>query len=976
MTDENSDTDGPYRTTDLKVQDALPVTAVGIESQRERKNFSDLPPQNYVHTWFARRPTAATRLSILASILPKGYDENELMRLIGMKPSNLLDLPDKTKSIADHVVEKKAEKEQEGIDGRVYDHYGYRKAYKNPPSAEEIDRLHETLTETWGRVPTIMDATAGGGAIPLESVRYGLETHANELNGVAVAILHGVLEAPYTGKNLSDDIRTYGERINEQVRENIGDLFPDGDDESWLERIWAHTVKCPNCGVDLPLSPNWWLDKDKGIAARPLYDSNENKEATPEVSFEIVDVNETDFEPTDGTVTDGDASCYCDWTIESDEIKDQARDECLGDQVFAIHTEDDDGRGFTSPDELEKEAVTEAREAVQAGGQEIRTLLNTDIPKGEETERLHPLGISEWRDMYTDRQLLTHYHYWKAFEQIKPEVREEYDEDEAKAILTYIAFAADKSATMNCKQSWWEAGTPKVAQIFDRHDFAFKWSFAEINLTSKDLGYGWVLESIIEAYEEFRELSSGKMGDAKVTQSDARQLNHLDDGEIDVLVVDPPYYQNVMYSELSDFFYVWLRKYLGDVYPGQFDRDLTNKDDEAVANASQFDADSDESKRELAKQDYKRKMGRIFEELHRVLADDGVFTLMFTHKQADAWDSLTKALIDAGFKVTATHPVNTEAPLALNQAGKNAAESTIFLTSEARDATDTTPSLWENVRKKARERAYETAADYEKQRQRNGDSDEFGDYVALTVAVYGPTLEVLTENAPVKTATGEDIEPKRALDEARNAITEYIVDNYMTDEVKHVGAKDRWYLILWLAFGTRTAPMSEAQKLAQSMGVNIDDLKKDDRLWRKNDKDSIRLRPFSDRIHAPDAEGRIYEPIDASQMQFDSVLDAVHATLWWYENHGVDRAQKFINARNLQSDSTYRAVLEELANLLPTRPEDSFQDGAVIKELLTSRLTSPGGPLDSINVTFSDVTAEGTTQQTLEETPEAEQDDD
>jgi hypothetical protein len=159
------------------------------------------------------------------------------------------------------------------------------------------------------------------------------------------------------------------------------------------------------------------------------------------------------------------------------------------------------------------------------------------------------------------------------------------------------------------------------------------------------------------------------------------------------------------------------------------------------------------------------------------------------------------------------------------------------------------------------------------------------------------------------------------------------------------------------------------------MGVDLDNLKKDDRLWRKNG-DDIRLRPFFDRVHAPEAEGRVYEPIDASQMQFNSTLDAVHATMWWYEEHGVDRAQRFIRARNLDTDSTYRAVLTELANLLPTRSDDSFEDGTVIKEMLTSRLTSAGGPLDSINVSFSDTTAEGTTQQTLDQSASIDEDDD
>lgn len=976
MSNNNSDADDQQRTTDLKIQDTLPVTSIGIESQRERKNFSDLPPQNYVHIWFARRPTAATRLAVLASVLPEGYDENNMLRLIGMDPSNLPDLPDNEKDIADHVVYKKQEKDQGGIDGRVYEHYGYRKAYKDAPSEAEIESLHNTLRETWGRVPTVMDATAGGGAIPLESIRYGLDTHANELNSVAVAILHGVLEAPYTGRDLSDEIEHYGNKINEQVREEVGHLFPNPENGQNLERIWAHTVECPNCGANLPLSPNWWLDKNKGIAVQPQYSQSMEDGSAEFTSFEIVDAEATDFDPSDGSINRGKASCHCPLTIKSEEIKQQAQsEEGLGERVIAIRTEDDSGRSFTTPSKREKEAVEQARKTLSDGSQELSTLLNTDIPSGEKTDELRRNGMTEWRDVYTDRQLIVHYHYWKAFEDVKQEVRSKNSDDEARAILTYLAFAADKAVDYNSRLSFWDTSMIKTAHVFERHDFGFKWSFSESNLLAEGIGYEWVLEGVIEAYEEFRELSSDKMGRSVVTQRDAANMRHIDDDEIDALIVDPPYYQNVMYAELSDYFYVWLRKYLNDVYPGQFESELTNKDNQAVARAHDFgDNDKNLSKKELAKRDYEQKMADIFEELRRVLADDGVLTLMFTHKQTDAWDSLTKALLNAGFKITATHPINTEAPLALNQADNNSVESTILLTSETREQEDQMPALWEDVKRQARERAYESAREYEERSR--GDDEEFSNFVELTIAVYGPTLEMLTEQAPVRTSAGEEVQPEEVLDEARDAITAYIVDNYMIDELHHVDDTTRWYLILWLAFGTRDVPTDEAMNLGKSMDVDLDDLK-DRRIWKKGGAPDgeIRLRPYDDRVHSPEADGRIYEPIDASQMQFNSTIDAVHTTLWHYEEHGVDSAQNFIRARNLDTNSTYRAVLTQLANLLPTGEAGSFDNGPVLKEMLTSRLTSPGGPLDSINVKFSDQTAEGTDQATLADSAQQADDD-
>ena len=904
----------------LKIEGNLPIRTVGIETQRERTNFTDLPPQSYVHVWWARRPTPVSRLAILASTLPEDVTEDELLRWMEIAPDNR----SSEDSISDHVRKKKREKEKNGADGMVYEHYGYKKIWKRTPSSEKLAEIRERVKDTWnGEMPTVLDATAGGGSIPFESVRYGFPTIANELNPVASVILKAVLEHPRADGDLSDDIRKWGENINEQARSELAAYFPSPSDEKPLEYLWAHTAICPDCGLKVPLSPNWWLDKEsgsEGIAVKPNTTTDSDQ-----VDFEIVelptDVKKSDYNPTDGTISRGEGTCpRCNVAVEGDEIKEQAQTDGLGYQLYAIHYEDlskRGGRHFRAPTDNDIQGFEKAKETVETDP-ELANLLNLEIPDGEETERTGRHGIDEWRDMYSPRQLLVHYTYWQAFEEAKSEILDEYPEPEANAIVTFLAITADKAIDYNSRLSVWDNTVPKLAHVFSRHDFAFAWSFAESNLPAEGLGYDWVLENTVGAYEDLYELSGNSDSPTEVLQEDAASLS-LDDEEVQTIVLDPPYYDNVMYSELSDYFYVWLRKYLDDIYPEFFERELTDKHNEAVANQAKFEdiASGDTSKRELAKDDYEEKMTDIFDEMYRVLDEDGIFTLMFTHKKTEAWDTLTKALINAGFSVKSTHPISTESKLSLHQAGKNAAESTILLSSEKRETTDAKPTLWEDVKRETRQAARDRAEELDEQ------ESEFAK-VDMILASFGPTLRVFTEHYPVVDEEGNEIIPQVALDEARDAVTGYLNDKYLNAGIENVDPKTEWYIHAWLMFEAQRFPYDEARRHAINVGVDLDDLKRSHRLWRKRSGDVV-LRPSEDRVQninkkPEDRSSR--KPVDPGALSFTTALDKVHAALHVYDKQGATEAWNWMNQRNCGSDPEFKATLEAILRVLPHNHDD------------------------------------------------------
>ena len=376
---------------------------------------------------------------------------------------------------------------------------------------------------------------------------------------------------------------------------------------------------------------------------------------------------------------------------------------------------------------------------------DARGWIPTDpIPAGNKTDEPLRYGIPTWADMFAPRQLLSLCCYVEAFHELVPEIEKELPPDRAKAVVTYLGIVLSKAVNYNSYLASWDPTRKKIRGVFDRHDFAFKWTYGEFD-ASRNL-FPWSLDQVCDAYAGIAKLAEPahrifKRAETpipvQVTRASASDLSHIPDGSVDVVLTDPPYYDNVMYGELSDFFYVWLKRTVGSVHPDLFGDELANKDDEAVANPARF-ARLGRKKKQLACADYERKMAAAFREAHRVLADDGVLTVMFTHKEVEAWDTLAMSLLEAGFAIHSSWPVHTESEHSLHQAKKNAAKSTILLTCRKRLA-GSEPAWWEDIRGRVRRTARETAEELQEQ----GISG-----VDLYIATFGPTLAILSENWP------------------------------------------------------------------------------------------------------------------------------------------------------------------------------------------------------------------------------------
>ena len=467
----------------------------------------------------------------------------------------------------------------------------------------------------------------------------------------------------------------------------------------------------PYCDGLVPLSPNWRLAAD-GTGVRLLPDCADGPGTPGRVcAFEIVGSVGEQFP---ATVARGDGHCPyadCGRVIDGDEIKRQAQGGRMGEQLFAVvyrrrvETRTKSGRrgrdkwvrGYRAPgSEDDNGAAIRERLVEKLPEWEALDLVPSEFYDEMYCDRSRIYGVRRWRDLFSPRQLLCHGVSVEIFrDMLDADVAAGRLDDCRRAAYGYLALSLDKLRDYNSRMTRWHAGRQVVAGTFDRHDFSFKWSYAEMAPLIVGLGFDWATDQTAKCIRELVALvrSDGADGarglldtaepptpeppPVTITCKSGDNLDHLDDGSVDAVVMDPPYYDNVMYAELSDFFYVWLKRTAGHVFPELFRRKLTDKENEAVANPARFAGQP--GARALAGRDYQQRMAAIFAECRRVLKADGVMTLMFTHKATGAWDALTTGLIEAGFVITASWPVNTEAEGSLHIRDKAAANSTIFL---------------------------------------------------------------------------------------------------------------------------------------------------------------------------------------------------------------------------------------------------------------------------------------------------------
>ena len=943
----------------------LPINEVSTEAIRERAAASALPPINWLHVWWARRPLAPSRASVLLSLIPETADTPQTRTaafdLLGTSPNIHL--------IAQRLAtaSESGERDKEG--------YGdHRRAFNHNLSSDELAWLKANLASP---KPVVLDVTAGGGSIPFEAGRLGFRTIANELNPVACFILRATCQWPQQyGYALLDDYRQCAKAFQARVNELLAGVYPDeyapdcaGGNCPHLQHqneknstvraqryvwayLWARTAACPACRKVIPLSPNWRLDnKGTGIRVEPDADPIglhivHDRAACADCKAANKGCHLAGLYPdrsaSNGTVTRAIATCpACGSTTPKGYLAQEAQAGRMGHRLYCVIYRDSwrgknkNGterkrettcRVFSEPQERHFASdahVANEMDKLRPQWDADDVLPTETVPIGND-QRPHTYGMERWVKMFSPRQQLAHGYCVQAF-------RECFDADQdagllderRKAAWGCVAIALDKLLNRNCVLTRWEPRTSAVVGTFDSHDFGFKWSYAEMAITCRGLGLEWSLNDITDCLSEILGMTGHAKPDqnaaqlivetacvsvaspTEIYQGDARDLP-LDDASIDCIVFDPPYEENICYAELSDFFYVWLKRTAGYVFPDDFTDYLTEKDQEAIASPARFKnrAAKGRTAKTLALADYQEKMAGIFNECRRVIKDDGITTVMFNHKSTAAWDALTVALINAGFAITRTWPVKTESESSIHIKGRAAARTTILLVCRPREENPF-PKPWHEVEELIAQAVRDDIRDNLSQAELKP--------IDLYLSAFGPALRVISEHwgteresaNPDRPETPFAVTPTDALQVARSEVSQHRAQEISREWANNpVDAGTKFYILAKDATENDTLLFDEANLLARAIGVRLE----------KNDAAMKRIVSFNgDKVWLLSARDRLAARNIGEDINPGSTLDTVHTAVALTDRRNTLDAQQWLTQRlHDPQDSQFRATLEAL----------------------------------------------------------------
>ncbi len=673
------------------IEVALPLEAINAESAREKSIRHGHP--STLHLWWARRPLATARAVIWSSLVDD--------------PSS-------------HPEQFPTEEAQQQERKRLFDILTRLVKWENSNDEGILaEAKAEIMKSTDNNPPALLDPFAGGGAIPLEAQRLGLEAHAHDLNPVAVMINKAMIEippkfanmrpvnpesrghlggsaAPKGAAGLAEDVRYYGEWMKQEAYKRIGHLYPKvkvpqtqgGGEATVIAWIWARTVKCPNpaCGCEMPLASSFVLSKKKGKEAYIEPDVTETK-----ITYEVRYGKGGENCP---KIAQGKFKCIrCNEGIPKDYPKVEGKAGRMGKQLLAVVAEGKNGRIYLSPD-LEQIHAADCP-------------MPDDYPTGTLAPHFTggscvPYGLDEFHKLFTNRQLTA----LTTFSALVGEAQKKAEADAVaagmyndhialseggtgaraygEAIGVYLAFAVNRMANRSSTICIWNTIGEKIEQTFGRQAIPMSWDYAEANVFSLATG-SWTgsLEWIPKCLEL---LPASKY--AQVRQFDAQS----DNGLRNVMVsTDPPYYDNIGYADLSDFFYVWMRQALKDVYPKLFRTLLVPKTEELVATPYRFDGDKDKAKLFFEDGTYKACC-----QINLYTRSDYPVTIYYAFKQSETddsdetastgWETMLSAIIRAGFLINGTWPVRTERATGL-KASVNALASSIVLVCRKRSET-------------------------------------------------------------------------------------------------------------------------------------------------------------------------------------------------------------------------------------------------------------------------------------------------
>lgn len=894
------------------IEEWLPAAAIGVECMRERGSASALAPHTYLHVWWARRPLTASRAAVLGSLLPADFPRDVFERLLGFWGSS------------QQLVNAQRYLDWARAAGRKIPNPHGGRAFNRDLRLRDLETAHAAARELWGPEPTIIDPMAGGGSIPLEAARLGFRAIANEYNPVACSVLEATVDYPIRfDALLADSARHWGRELRNRFNVRMEKFFPAKDRIPRHTYIYVRTVPCPDTGYETPLVPDWTLLKPKGglqIVAEPMVDRKSGN-----WTIRVRELGEGRGQlpkaPVPTYKKGKGVSLFSGSVIPADYIKAKAQAGEMASRLYAVVVKTPRGLTFESPERRDLDAIEAAAKELEKHRQrwERENVIPTELyPEVTSDARPRKYGMPRWTDMFSSRQLLGIGVLVEELRGLRSEIVAEEGEERGAAIEHLLAFALDKFLNHNCTQTRFENTRGVVKGKMDRHDYAFKSTYAELAPCGANSGLAWAIENVLEAWHKIALLPRAEeTTPVRLTLGSATALPAVADKSLAAVIVDPPYDDNVQYAELADFFYVWLKRTQGHRHPDWFATYLCDHDEEAVVNVSRFRAagTTPAVARKAARNHYRELMTGTFRECHRVLQDNGVLTVMFTHKKQEAWEALFTSLISSGFTITATWPIKTESEHSLHQARRNAAQSTVFLVARKRESDAGAGYFDRAMQTEIRHRA-ESAADRLQKEGLNA--------VDQLVGSFGPALEVYSRYAEVRTDTGDQVGVDRAIDIASDAVSNWRIQQLAARGLAGVEPEGKFALLCWDVLGAAEFRFNEAKLLGHAVGMDVTQLATAGLVKRTADKVNIqaakdrrRDRAIEDAADA--GKGGKLHPNDVA---FKTAIDGCHALALRYSEAGggvagIGAARALARQQAWDKDSAVARLMAALVQAAP-----------------------------------------------------------